>query len=75
MTIYYLNHLYKKIGDSKKVLSSKYYNQLVLYCKFLNKTPTELINKAEKEENERIRMRNRSIKKISIQLLRLVKRK
>jgi hypothetical protein len=62
MTIYYLNHLYKNRG-LKKSTSSKYYYQLVLYCKFLNKTPTELINEAEKEENERIRMRSRSIKK------------
>ena len=41
----------------------RYKRQLELYCTFINKKPTELINKAENEEDQGLRMRNRSIKK------------
>jgi hypothetical protein len=34
-----------------------------MYCNFIEKTPTELIDEAEKEEDLQIRMRNRSVKK------------
>ena len=41
----------------------QYTRQLKQYCKFTKKTPTELIEEAEDEEEERIRMKNRKIKK------------
>jgi integrase len=41
----------------------RYKRQLELYCTFINKKPTELINEAENEEDQGLRMRNRSIKK------------
>lgn len=34
-----------------------------MYCNFIEKTPTELIDETEKEEDLQIRMRNRSVKR------------
>lgn len=40
----------------------RYKRQLESYCVFMNKTPSELIQEAENEEDQGLRMRNRSIK-------------
>jgi len=47
----------------RKATIKRYKRQLELYCTFLDKTPTELIDQAENEEDQGMRMRNRSIKK------------
>lgn len=47
----------------KESTIKKYHRHLVIYCEFLNKTPTEIIDEAERDEDKAIRMRNRSIKK------------
>jgi len=41
----------------------RYKAYLELYCNFLGKTPTQLIDDAEKQEDEGLRMRSRNIKK------------
>jgi site-specific recombinase XerD len=41
----------------------EYEKSLRPYCVFIGKTPTELIEEAEDEEDQRIRMKNRKIKK------------
>lgn len=39
----------------------RYLDNLKLYCKFIDKTPSEFINEADFEEDERIRLRNRKV--------------
>ena len=46
----------------KKGTIRRYNAQLNTYCKFLNKTLTELIDEAELEEDQRLRMRSRKVK-------------
>ncbi|MEN6291071.1 MAG: hypothetical protein ABFD07_03500, partial [Methanobacterium sp.] len=52
----------------------QYTRQLKQYCKFTEKTPTELIEEAEEEEEERIRMKNRKIKKYLQQYMAYLKK-
>ena len=40
----------------------EYTLQIKIYCNFVKKTPAELIEKAEKEEENSVRMKNRKIK-------------
>ena len=71
----YLNNLtYKDIENDQYIqdffrtrdlkLSTKqvYLKKIFEYCSFTGKTPTELINEAEKEEVERIKMKDRKLK-------------
>ena len=46
----------------RKGTITRYNTQLKMYCNFIGKTPTELIDEAEKEDLQ-IRMRNKSVKK------------
>lgn len=50
----------RPIRDSTK---KQYTLRIKDYCNFLNKTPTELIEEAEKEEDEKIRQKKRKIKR------------
>lgn len=47
----------------KPATIDQYTKQLTQYCKYTGLTPTQLIEEAEYEEEERIRMKNRKIKK------------
>lgn len=51
--------LSKNIRETTK---KHYLQRLSVYCSFINKTPSEMIEEAEYEEEERIRMRKRKIK-------------
>jgi hypothetical protein len=46
----------------KKGTIHRYKAQLNTYCKFLNKPLTELIDEAELEEDQKLRMRSRKVK-------------
>ncbi|WP_048190753.1 phage integrase N-terminal SAM-like domain-containing protein [Methanobacterium sp. SMA-27] len=62
----YIDDLFKIFIQNRDVKSGtiELYSQIIKdYSNFLNKTPSEWITEAESEEDERIRMRNRSIKK------------
>ena len=50
-----------------KTTQDQYRLRLQLYCNFLGKTWTELIDEAEDEEDNKIRMRNRKIKQYLLQ--------
>lgn len=50
-----------------------YLAMLKLYFDFLNKTPTELIEEAEKEEDKRIKMKNRKIRRYLIDFIGFLK--
>ena len=51
--------LSKNIRETTK---EHYLQRLSVYCSFIEKTPSEMIEEAEYEEEERIRMRKRKIK-------------
>ena len=46
----------------EKSTADRYHRQLELYCKFRNKTPTELIDEAEEQSDQNIRKWKRNIK-------------
>ena len=46
--------------DLRTSTKEVYLKKLFKYCTFVGKTPTELINEAEKEEDHRIRMKNQA---------------
>ncbi len=47
----------------RKTTIKEYARSLNQYCNFINKNPTELIEEAEVEEDQGIRMKNRKIKR------------
>ena len=47
----------------RKTTQEIYIKRLKVYCEFTGKTPTQLIEEAEEDEESRIRMKNRRIKK------------
>ena len=47
----------------RKSTKEQYISRIFKYCIFLDKTPSELIEEAEDEEEKKIRMKNRHIKK------------
>ncbi|MGB9979413.1 tyrosine-type recombinase/integrase [Methanobacterium sp.] len=47
----------------RKTTQEIYIKRLKVYCQFTGKTPTQLIEEAEEDEENRIRMKNRRIKK------------
>ena len=56
--------LIKKFIRNRELQESterRYLDNLKLYCKFIDKSPTEFINEADFEEDERIRLRNRKV--------------
>jgi integrase len=55
--------LAKNIRDSTK---NHYIDRLRRYCNFIGKTPTQMIEEAENEEEQRLRMRKRKIRKYLI---------
>ncbi|WP_414469453.1 tyrosine-type recombinase/integrase [Methanobacterium sp. ACI-7] len=59
--------------NTKESTKEIYIRRIVVYCKFIGKTPTELIEEAEKEEEKRIRMRNRKIKRYFINYIKHMK--
>ena len=64
--------LAKNIRQSTKKL---YTRRLRYYCNFVGKTPTELIEEAENEEEQGLRMRKRSIKKYFLSWLKELQQK
>lgn len=52
--------------DLKPGTEERYLRALTLYSEFINKTPTEWIQEAENEEENRIRMRQRKIKQYQL---------
>ncbi len=53
----------------RKTTQEIYIKRLKVYCEFTDKTPTQLIEEAEEDEENRIRMKNRRIKKYIVQYL------
>jgi integrase len=47
--------------ELQKSTETRYLGNLKLYCKFIDKTPTEFIDEADFEEDSRIRLRNRKV--------------
>ena len=60
--------------DIREPTKISYINRLNEYCKFTGKMPSELIEEAEIEEEERIRMRNRQIKRYLIDFIKYLKK-
>lgn len=54
--------LFLRSRNLRQSTQNLYKQTLKRYCEFTRKTPTQLINEAEKEEKERLRMRERQIK-------------
>ena len=61
--------------DIREHTKVSYIKRLKQYCQFTGKTPTKLIEEAECEEEERIRMRNRKIKRYMIDFTKYMKQK
>ena len=59
------NHFQEFLNSRQVTESTKeqYLLRIFTYCIFLDKTPTELIEEAENDEEQRIRMKSRHIKK------------
>ena len=55
--------LFFQFRNIKQNTKRNYLSALASYCKYVNLTPTELIEEAEKEQDEPIKMKNRKIKK------------
>ena len=60
--------------DLRTSTKEVYLKKLFKYCSFIGKTPTELINEAEKEEDHRIRMKDRQIKRYMLDYLNFLKK-
>ena len=63
------DHHVKEFLNSRQIRQStkrQYILRITSYCKFTGKTPTQLIEEAEAEEDNHIRMKNRKIKKYFI---------
>ena len=60
--------------DLRTSTKEVYLKKLFKYCTFVEKTPTELINEAEKEEDHRIRMKDRQIKRYLLDYLNFLKK-
>lgn len=57
---------FKEFVNSRSIRETtkkQYISRVFNYCSFLNKTPTEIIEEAEEEEDLRIRMKKRKIKR------------
>jgi len=60
---------YLSIKNPKPSTEKNIYQRLKLYFIFIGKTPTEVITTAEHEEDKRLRMKNRTVKKDLISFL------
>jgi hypothetical protein len=47
--------------EIKPNTQKRYYENIKNYCEFIGKTPTELINEADMEEDNSIKMRSKNI--------------
>ena len=52
-----------KTRSIRESTAKEYIKRIGIFCKFIGKTPTELIEEAENEEDRNIRMKRRKIKK------------
>ena len=59
------NHFQEFLNNRQVTESTKeqYTVRMLSYCDYLNKNPTELIEEAEDDEDQMIRMKNRKIKR------------
>jgi len=60
---------YLQVQNTRKTTKEIYVKRLKVYCKFTGKTPTQLIEEAEEDEENSIRMKKRRIKKYLINFL------